>query len=171
MLTKGSREFVPRADGLRRMLMRECHDTLWAGHPGWHRTHTLLKEGFYWLQMCNDVMEYTKTCLTCQQDKVERQKTPGLLELLSIPTRPWESVSLDFITKLPKVGDLSGLLVVVDRFSKYATFIPTTNISQQKILPASSLNMWSSIGECPRTLLVIEMSDSLGRFGPNYSSC
>ena len=126
LMTKGSRVFVPKADGLRRMLMRECHDTLWAGHPGWHRMHALLKEGYYWPQMRDDVMEYTRTCLTCQQDKVERQKTPGLLEPLSIPTRPWESVSLDFITKLPKVGDISGILVVVDRFSKYATFIPTT---------------------------------------------
>ena len=39
-----------------------------------------------------------------------------------MPKKPWESVSLDFITGLPKVGDVA--LVVVDRFSKYATFIP-----------------------------------------------
>lgn len=126
LFTKGNCMFVPRADGLRRMLMRECHDTLWADHPGWQRTHALLKQGYYWPQMRDDVMEYTRTCLTCQQDKVERVKTSGLLEPLSIPTRPWESVSLDFITNLPKVGDFSGILVVVDRFSKYATFVPTT---------------------------------------------
>lgn len=108
------------------MLMRECHDTLWAGHPGWHRTYALLKQGYYWPQMRDDVMEYTRTCLICQQDKVERQKTAGLLEPLATPTRPWESVSLDFITNLPKVGEVSGILVVVDRFSKYATFVPTS---------------------------------------------
>ena len=33
---------------------------------------------------------------------------------------------LDFITNLPKIGgDLTYILVVVDRFSKYVTFIPT----------------------------------------------
>ncbi len=69
-------------------------------------------------------MSYTKTCLTCQQDKMERQKAAGLLQPLPVPTRPWESVSLYFVTSLPKVGDFGCIVVVVDRFSKYATFIP-----------------------------------------------
>ena len=124
MWAKGGRLYVPRAGDLRRALLRECHDTLWAGHPGWQRTHALLKQGYYWPQIREDVGEYTKTCLTCQQDKVDRQKQPGLLEPLLVPSRPWESVSLDFITNLPKTGDLTSILVVVDRFSKYATFIP-----------------------------------------------
>ncbi|KAK3035260.1 hypothetical protein RJ639_034697 [Escallonia herrerae] len=71
----------------------------------------------------DDVQEYVKTCLTCQQDKVERRKKAGLLQPLPISTRPWESVSRDFITGLPKVEDLGKILVVVDRFSKYASFI------------------------------------------------
>ena len=75
--------------------------------------------------MRQDVMDYTKTCPICQQDKVERKKQAGLLEPLSIPSRPWESISLDFIAGLPKVGDLGAILVVIDRFSKYAAFIPT----------------------------------------------
>jgi len=31
---------------------------------------------------------------------------------------------MDYISGLPKVGDLGTIIVVVDRFSKYATFIP-----------------------------------------------
>ncbi|KAK3035878.1 hypothetical protein RJ639_033015 [Escallonia herrerae] len=53
-----------------------------------------------------------------------RKKT-GLLQLLPVPKRPWESVSLDFITGLPKVEDLGTILVVVDQFSKYGSFIAT----------------------------------------------
>ena len=74
--------------------------------------------------MWEDVMAYTKTCLICQQDKVEKQKPAGMLDPLPVPTRPWESISLDFIDDLPKVGDFGSILVVIDRFSKYATFIP-----------------------------------------------
>ena len=33
---------------------------------------------------------------------------------------------MDFITHLPKVGDYETILVIIDRFSKYATFVPTT---------------------------------------------
>lgn len=42
---------------------------------------------------------------------------------MPIPQRPWESVSMDFISFLSKVGEHGMILVVVDRFLKYATFI------------------------------------------------
>lgn len=83
----------------------------------------LLRRAYYWPQMVDDVAQYVKTCLVYQKDKSDRLTQAGLLEPLAIPKRPWESVSLDFITGLPKVGDLTTILVVVDRFSKYATFI------------------------------------------------
>lgn len=56
------------------------------------------------------------------------QKSPaGLLEPLPVPERPWESVSMDFIAGLPKSEGCWTLMVVVDRFSKYATFVPATD--------------------------------------------
>ena len=53
-----------------------------------------------------------------------------------VPSRLWESVSLDFIISLPKTGDLKSILVVVDRFSKYATFI-----AAQKQCPAEKTTL------------------------------
>ncbi|TYK25835.1 reverse transcriptase [Cucumis melo var. makuwa] len=126
LVTKGNQLYVPRAGDLRKKLLYECHDTLWAGHPRWQRMYALLKKGYFWPNMRDDVMQYTKTCLICQQDKVEKVKIAGLLDPLLVPTRPWESVSMDFITHLPKVGNFEAILVIIDRFSKYATFIPTT---------------------------------------------
>ncbi|KAK3040520.1 hypothetical protein RJ639_028966 [Escallonia herrerae] len=79
LMTKGRRVYVPRVDDLRRTLIRECHDTLWAGHAGVERTLALLQQGYYWPQMGDKVQEYVKTCLTCQ-DKVERKKKAGLLQ-------------------------------------------------------------------------------------------
>jgi hypothetical protein len=43
---------------------------------------------------------------------------------LDVPSRIWEDISMDFIEGLPKVGGKSVILTVVDRFSKYAHFIP-----------------------------------------------
>ncbi|KAA0065421.1 reverse transcriptase [Cucumis melo var. makuwa] len=76
--------------------------------------------------MRGDVMQNTRTCIVCQQDKIEKAKVVGLLEPLPVLTRPWESVSMDFITPLSKVGDFEVILVIIDRFLKYGTFIPTT---------------------------------------------
>ena len=124
LYTKGNRLYVPKWDNLRRELMKECHDSLWAGHPGIRRTLALLKATYYWPQMRDDVEGYVRTCLVCQQDKVEQQQPGGLLEPLPTPKRPWESVSMDFIVSLPKSEGFGSIMVVVDRFSKYATFIP-----------------------------------------------
>lgn len=73
--------------------------------------------------MHDDVEAYVRTCLMCQQDKVEYQKPGGLLEPLLTPMHLWESVSMDFISTLPKVGPLGSIIVVMDCFSKYGTFI------------------------------------------------
>ncbi|KAH9752509.1 Endonuclease [Citrus sinensis] len=71
----------------------------------------------------DDIEAYVRTCLVCQQDKVDHQLPAGLLEPLPLATRPWESVSMDFITSLPKSEGYGSIMVVVDRYSKYATFI------------------------------------------------
>ena len=124
LYTTGKRLYVPRWDNLRREILKECHDSKWAGHPGTHRTLALLSDTYYWPQMRDDVDSYVKTCLVCQQDKVEQKHPGGLLEPLPIPSRPWESLSMDFITNLPKSDGCGSIFVVVDRFTKYATFIP-----------------------------------------------
>ena len=76
--------------------------------------------------MRDDIEHYVQTCLVCQHDKVEQRQPGGLLERLPVEDHPWESVTMDFITYLPKSNGFSKIMVVVDRFSKYATFMPTT---------------------------------------------
>jgi hypothetical protein len=90
------------------------------------RTLALVQQHYYWPQMHADVEAYVRTCLVCQQDKVEQHCSAGLLEPLPIAERPWESVSMDFIVALPKSDGFGSIMVVVDRFSKYGTFIPTS---------------------------------------------
>ena len=124
LLTSGNRIFVPKWGSLRKEIIKECHDTKWAGHPGMTRTLALVQNNYYWPRMQDDVEAYVRTCLVCQQDKVEQQHPAGLREPLPIAERPWESVSMDFIVALPKSEGYGSIMVVVDRFSKYATFIP-----------------------------------------------
>ncbi|KAL1151422.1 hypothetical protein V6Z11_A09G040800 [Gossypium hirsutum] len=126
LYTHRQRLYVPQHGNLQREVMKECHDSKWAGHPRVHRTLALLEDRFYWPHMGDDVETYVKTCLICQQDKVELKASAGLLQPLPIPERPWESLSMDFITGLLKSDGFASIFVVVDRFSKYVTFIPAT---------------------------------------------
>jgi hypothetical protein len=71
-----------------------------------------------------EVEEFIKQYNIYQRAKHENCKSPGLLCPLPIPTHAWQDLSMDFIDGLPKCGGFSVILVVVDRFTKYAHFSP-----------------------------------------------
>ena len=72
--------------------------------------------------MKQDILTFVAECDVCQRHKGETVNTPGTLQPLPIPTSIWTEVSMDFITGLPKSGNKSVIMVVVDRLSKYAHF-------------------------------------------------
>ena len=47
LYTKGRRLYVPKWGNIRWNLIKECHDTKWARHPGQRRTRALLKSAYY----------------------------------------------------------------------------------------------------------------------------
>jgi hypothetical protein len=51
----------------------------------------------------------------------------GLLQPLEVPSQVWADISMDFIEGLSKVHGRSVILTVVDRFLKYAHFIPLSH--------------------------------------------
>jgi hypothetical protein len=59
-------------------------------------------------------------CDTCQCNKGETIKILGTLQPLPIPPTIWMDISMDFIVGLPKYGNKSIIMVVVDHLSKYA---------------------------------------------------
>ncbi|KAG6528588.1 hypothetical protein ZIOFF_010767 [Zingiber officinale] len=63
----------------------------------------------------------------CQHNKVEHLKPAGLLQPLLVPHQVWSDISMDFIDGLPLSQGKTILFVVVDRFSKYAHFIPLSH--------------------------------------------
>ena len=80
-------------------------------------------KNYYWPNLRDDMEQYVKSCVTCQQNKTQFRKEAGLLRLLPIPTKCWKNVSMDFITHLPKSKGFNSIMVVVDRVSKMAHFL------------------------------------------------
>jgi hypothetical protein len=79
-----------------------------------------------------DVKEYVRTCVSCEQSKVEQLKLAGLLQPLPILEGTWKSISLNFIMQILVSSKMhyDVIMVVVCRLSKQAHFIPThTTIS------------------------------------------
>jgi hypothetical protein len=108
--------------------LRECHDNPLAGHFGVRRTLKKIQRRYTWVGMRKDVTEYCKDCLACRKSTPARHKPYGLLAPLSPPSRPWEEVTMDFITELPpsKFAGVvyDAILVVVCRLTKMAHYIP-----------------------------------------------
>jgi transposase InsO family protein len=124
------RVVVPTQKALTQELLYLYHDDQFAGHWGIEKTKELLERKFYWPGLAKDVREYVLTCQTCQNIAIPRHKPYGKLESLPVPNGPWQEVSLDFITQLPSsfIGTKAydAILVIVDRYTKMARFIPTT---------------------------------------------
>ena len=76
--------------------------------------------------MTREVKQYVEGCDTCQCNKNHTEQPARKLMPNSIPNKAWTHISADFIMKLPLVQGYDSILVVVDRFTKMAYFVPTT---------------------------------------------
>ena len=74
--------------------------------------------------MNKTIKEYIECCQHCQGDKARRHKCYGLLLPTETPYKPWDSISMDFITDLPASEEHTEIWVIVDRFTTMAYFIP-----------------------------------------------
>jgi len=112
---------------LKRGVISLFHDSMTAGHPRISKTLALMKPYYWWPNMKNFVIEYIKGCATCQITKVNMQPTrPPLFPITSeINTLPFQTISLDFIIKLPILDGYDTILTITDHdCSKATIFIP-----------------------------------------------
>ncbi|GJP56376.1 hypothetical protein CLOM_g15431 [Closterium sp. NIES-68] len=120
---KGSTKiWVPNYPPLRKLLLEEYHDVLYAEHFGSNKTLTGIAKHYYWPHMADDVQKFVTSCDTCQRMKSSKQKKAGLLQPLPVPEQPWQVVSLDFITGLP----------------------PTTSVMTQSLSSLTSSPKWDT---------------------------
>ena len=127
LLTYQDSVCVPEVDDLRLLIVQDRHDSPAAGHPGRRKTLSLVRRSFFWLGMSKFVHSFVDSCETCRRIKAVRHKPYGHLKSLPVPPLPWSSISMDLIEQLPPSSDFTAILVVVDRLTKMAIFVPTTN--------------------------------------------
>jgi hypothetical protein len=118
------RIWVGRDTTLQNQIVSAFHDSPQGGHSGFPVTYRRLSSLFKWPRLKSMVREFVRSCYTCQQAKPEHIHPPGLLQPLPIPSAPWEVASMDFIGGLPPSKQFNCILVVVDKLTKYAHFLP-----------------------------------------------
>ena len=73
-----------------------------------------------------EVKRYVEGCDQCQRMKNRAEMPVGKLRSNQIPEKPWQHISVDFITKLLVSKGHDSILVVCDRFLKMSHFVATT---------------------------------------------
>ncbi|KAI5353071.1 hypothetical protein L3X38_005963 [Prunus dulcis] len=131
----GNRFYVPNDESLKREILEEAHETVFAMHLGSTKMYHTLREHYWWPFMKKEIAEYVRRCLICQQVKAERQKPSGLLQPLPILEWEWERITMNFVFKLPRTQSKhDGVWVIVDRLTKSAHFLPVrANYSLNKL--------------------------------------
>ena len=100
----------------------------------------MIRNGFFCPNMNKELAEYLARCIECQQVKAEHQHPTGLLQSLPILEWKWEIISMNFITGLPKnFRHNNSIMVVVDKLSKEAHFIPVK--STYKVVNIADISM------------------------------
>jgi hypothetical protein len=108
-------------------ILQALHASGVGGHSGIQATYHRIKTLFSWPKLKHTVTQFVQSCQVCQQAKNEHVKLPGLLQPLPVPPQAWHTVSMDFIEGLPKSNKWDVIMVVVDKFSKYAHFLPLSH--------------------------------------------
>jgi hypothetical protein len=139
-----NRLYVPK--GLKKRAMSSEHDPKVAGHFGRERTMELLTRNCYWPNMEGDVRIYCNECNNCQRTKAPRHAKFGLLHPLEMACKPWTHISTDFITDLSESEGATLILVVVDRFTKMAHFVPIKNEHSPVVARPDLENVWKYHG-------------------------
>jgi len=74
--------------------------------------------------MRKDVDQFVCNCNVCHQMKATRHAPYGVLHPLRVPDRPWQHISVDFVTRLPPSKKFDAICVVVDRLTEQSHLIP-----------------------------------------------
>lgn len=110
-----------------KVVMLALHNSGLGGHSDITTTYNKIKALFAWQGMKEAIKTYVNNCEVCAKAKSEHSRLPSLLHPLPIPDHSWHVISLDFIEGLPKSKSFDTILVVIDKLTKYAHFIPITH--------------------------------------------
>jgi hypothetical protein len=112
---------VPSSE--RAKMIWEVHYSRVAGHFKVKKTMPVLQKYFYCPNLRQDIRKYIRSCTACVISKPTIKKQ-GLYTPLPTPSRPWESISMDYMSGLPSTKNGNDcVFMVVNRFSKMAIMV------------------------------------------------
>ena len=121
--TKTPRPVLPQA--WRRKVFDLIHNVC---HPSIRSTKKLISTNYIWHGLSQDVTGWAKSCLSCQQSKIQRHVRAPTSDF-RVPSHRFRHVNVDIVGPLPISQGHKYLLTIIDRTTRWPEVIPLSNIS------------------------------------------
>jgi len=128
LLLLDNRIYVLFSGNLHIRILQYNYDYILAGHFSQNKTLELVHHRYSWPSLRTNVQQFYKSYVTCMRSKLQCHKLYRFLKQLLIPEQLWNSISMDFIKKLPLFSGFDTILVIVNQLTKQAIFIPIHDI-------------------------------------------
>ncbi len=121
-------------------LIQVCHNNRASEHLEVKRTEDLVQRRHNISDLKDQITEYIIKCNLCCRNKIQRDKRYDRVTQLNTLNVSWESVTMNFITKLPTSKDsawgvkFNSILTIVDRLTKYTMFISFKKTTTASVL-------------------------------------
>jgi len=129
------------------------HNVPYVGHPAYRKSIIVVRSQYFLPGIKKEVANYTAQCLEFQKVKTKNIPLAGMLQPFPIKKWKWEVVTIYFIPKIPiKVKKHESIMVMVDKWTKEAHFIPLKTIHKEKNIVEIYMNEVSKIHWMPKEI-------------------
>jgi hypothetical protein len=100
----------------KKAVLEAYHDSLTAGHLGVAKTLLAVCQNYWWPGMRVFIQSYVRGCMKCQENKTKTHPNkPPLQPILPDPqARPFSTITMDFVVKLPTSQGYNSILTIMD---------------------------------------------------------
>lgn len=129
---EGEQVVVP--ESLRSKVLHLAHSVPWSGHLGQQKTLARVAKRFYWPKVYQEVIQYCKSCSTCQLTSRTHRGTRAPLISMPIIDTPFSRIAMDIVGPLEKSS--AGhryILVICDYATRFPEAYPLRNVKSRQV--------------------------------------
>ena len=137
-----ARPIVPSS--FRRNVFDVLHNV---SHPGIRATVKLISQRYVWPGMQKDIRQWTRSCMHCQQSKIQRHVATPIGRFPPVTSR-LAHLHMDIVGPFTPYKGMVYALTIIDRFTRWPEAIPIPDVSTETILHAFT-ERWIALYGCP----------------------